>query len=258
MHEFGLVGRRHHRHVRQAGEIGEVERRRHGSGRRRRRARRGRWRSAPAGSGSRRRGRPGRRRAAGRSNRSRRTACIPSAARPAAKVTACCSAMPTSKVRSGKRFREQVEAGARRHGGGDRDDLVVALGLRDQRVGEDPGVGGRVGLRLGLRAGDDVEFGDAVIFVGRRLGRRVALALLGHDMDQHRAAMRCRGRSSAPATDDRDYGRRSGRHSRSPALRTACRPSQCRGAYSSVRLRLVVEACGKRRASCLATSRSER
>ncbi|MNV72678.1 hypothetical protein D3C71_1657860 [compost metagenome] len=30
------------------------------------------------------------------------TGFIPSAARPAAKVTACCSAMPTSKVRSGK------------------------------------------------------------------------------------------------------------------------------------------------------------
>ena len=29
---------------------------------------------------------------------------MPSAARPAAKVTACCSAMPTSKVRSGKRL----------------------------------------------------------------------------------------------------------------------------------------------------------
>ena len=47
-----------------------------GMGRRRRRrpARRGRWRSAPAGSGSPRRAPPGRRRAAGRSNRSRRTA----------------------------------------------------------------------------------------------------------------------------------------------------------------------------------------
>ncbi len=30
--------------------------------------------------------------------------CIPSVAMPAAKVTACCSAIPTSKVRSGKRL----------------------------------------------------------------------------------------------------------------------------------------------------------
>jgi hypothetical protein len=40
--------------------------------------------------------------------------------------------MPTSKVRSGKRFGELVEAGARRHRRGDGDDLVVALGLLDQ------------------------------------------------------------------------------------------------------------------------------
>ena len=74
---------------------------RHGSDRRRRPGRRGRWRSAPAASGSRRRAPPGRRRAAGRSSRSPRTACSLRSARPAAKVTACCSAMPTSKVRSG-------------------------------------------------------------------------------------------------------------------------------------------------------------
>ena len=48
--------------------------RRHGSGRRRRPDRRGRWRSAPAAAGWRCRAPPGRRRAAGRSNRSSRTA----------------------------------------------------------------------------------------------------------------------------------------------------------------------------------------
>ena len=74
VHELGLVGRRHHHHVRQAGEIGDVEGAGVGRRRRRRRGRRGRWRSGPAGSGSRRRARPGRSRAAGRSNRSRRTA----------------------------------------------------------------------------------------------------------------------------------------------------------------------------------------
>ena len=59
----------------------------------------------------------------------------------------------------------------------------------DQALGEDAGVGGRVGLRLGLRAGDDVEGGDAVILVGGGLGRRVALALLRHDVDQDRPAV---------------------------------------------------------------------
>ncbi len=44
----------------------------------------------------RRRGRPGRRRAAGTSSRSPRTGFMPSVASPAANVTACCSAMPTS------------------------------------------------------------------------------------------------------------------------------------------------------------------
>ena len=39
---------------------------------------------------------------------------------------------------------EQVEAGARRHGGGDGDDLVVVLGVLDQLVGEHLAVAGRV------------------------------------------------------------------------------------------------------------------
>ena len=129
----------------------------------------------------------------------------------------------------GKGRLQPVEAGALRHGGGDGDDLLVAPRGFEQRVGEDLGVGGRVGLWLGLRAGDDVEGRDAVIFVVRRLGRRIALALLGHDMDQHRARRACRARSSGPAADGRDCGRRSGRHSRSRAPRTACRRSRSRG-----------------------------
>ena len=81
---------------------------------------------------------------------------------------------------------ELVEAGARRHRRGDRDDLAVGLGLGDQRLGEHRLVGRRVGDRLALLAGDDVELDHAVILVGARLGRRIALALLGHDMDQDR------------------------------------------------------------------------
>ena len=86
----------------------------------------------------------------------------------------------------GKALGELVEAGARRHGRGDGDDLLVGLGLGDQRLGEHGLVGRRVGHRLGLLAGDDVELHDAVVLVGARLGRRIALALLGHDMDQDR------------------------------------------------------------------------
>ena len=84
---------------------------------------------------------------------------------------------------------EQVEPGAGRHGGVDRDDPVVGRRLADQLLGEHRGVAGRVRLGLVLRAGDDVELGDAVILVGGTLGRPVALALLGHDVDQHRPAV---------------------------------------------------------------------
>ena len=55
----------------------------------------------------------------GRVDRGRPGAC-PAVARPAAKVTACCSAMPTSKKRSGWTACELAERGAGRHRGGDR------------------------------------------------------------------------------------------------------------------------------------------
>ena len=86
----------------------------------------------------------------------------------------------------GKALGELVEAGARRHGRGDGHDLPVGLGLGDQRLGEHGGVLRRVGDRLGLLAGHDIELHDAVVLVVARLGRRIALALLGHDMDQDR------------------------------------------------------------------------
>ena len=82
---------------------------------------------------------------------------------------------------------EEIEPGARRHRRGDRDDFFVARGFRDQRVGEHPGIGRRVGLGLGLGAGDHVKGVHAVIFVVGRFGGRVALSLLGDHMDQHRA-----------------------------------------------------------------------
>ena len=88
----------------------------------------------------------------------------------------------------GKDFGEAVEARARRHGRGDGDDLVVGARFLDQRIGEYLGVARRRagGLRF-LRAGHDIELADAVELVGRDFGRAVALALLGHDMNQDRA-----------------------------------------------------------------------
>ena len=66
----------------------------------------------------------------------------------------------------GKLVGEQVEAGARRHRRRDRDDQGIGGGFGDQRLGEHGGVARRARRALGLRAGDDVELGHAVIFVG--------------------------------------------------------------------------------------------
>lgn len=86
------------------------------------------------------------------------------------------------------RQRKLVEPGAGGHGGGDRDDLVVKAGFPASALGEDGGVGLRIRLGLRLReAGDDVEGVDAVILVGGVSAAWIALALLGHDMDQDRA-----------------------------------------------------------------------
>ena len=86
----------------------------------------------------------------------------------------------------GKLLGEEVEARAVRHRRGDGDDLVVLPRLGDEALGEHARVGRRVRLRLHLRAGDDVELGDAVILVVGGLRRRVALALLGHDVHEDR------------------------------------------------------------------------
>ena len=71
----------------------------------------------------------------------------------------------------GEFLAEQVDAGARRHGGGDGDDLVVLGRFLDQALAEHLGVGGGVGLGLRLRAGHHVEGDDAVILVGGGLRR---------------------------------------------------------------------------------------
>ena len=82
-------------------------------------------------------------------------------------------------------LRELVETGSRRHGGGDRHDLVIHLGLRDQGLGEDVLIGHGLRRRLVLLAGNNVELRHAVVLVRGRLRRFVALALLGDAVDQH-------------------------------------------------------------------------
>ena len=90
---------------------------------------------------------------------------------------------------AGKFLGEEIEPGARRHRSGDGDDTAVFLRLGDQRVGEDLGVGRRLGVRLLHLAGEHIELADAVIFILAGLGGRVALALLGHYMDEDRAVL---------------------------------------------------------------------
>ncbi len=74
--------------------------------------------------------------------------------------------MPTSMYCPGTCFGELVEAGPPRHRGGDSDHALVPLGLGDEGVREDRGVGGRRRLRrrglelLGSDRGGGVGFGD--------------------------------------------------------------------------------------------------
>ncbi|MNS64699.1 hypothetical protein D3C72_978350 [compost metagenome] len=86
----------------------------------------------------------------------------------------------------GEGLTEQVQPRAGRHGGGDGHDAGVGPGVLDQLGAEDLGVAGGVGDGLGLLARDDVELDHAVILVGAVLSGGVALALLRHDVDQHR------------------------------------------------------------------------
>ena len=209
--------------ARQAAEIGDVERARMGRAVGADQAGAVHARSAPAGAGSRRRARPGRRRAAGRSNRSRRTACsLRSRARRRRSRRAArrCRRRRCASGKALPNMSRPVPDGIAAVMATILSSFWASL-IRLSR--EHLGVGRRVRLRLGLHAGDDVELDHAVILVGGFLGRRVALALLRDDSGPGSGPAWRRARSSARAAGDRDCGRRSGRRNRSRAPRTACR-----------------------------------
>ena len=84
---------------------------------------------------------------------------------------------------------EQIDTGSGWHGGRDGHDPVIVASGANEALAEDPGIGGRVRLRLHLRAADEVECVDPVQLVGRRLCWRVSLALLGDDVHQDRAKL---------------------------------------------------------------------
>ena len=90
----------------------------------------------------------------------------------------------------GKTFREDVKSRARRHGCGDGHELRVAFGGGYETRGEDLGESGRVGFRRLELEGDRIKLCDRVIVFLVRGGEGVATALLGHDMDEHRARFR--------------------------------------------------------------------
>src|SRR5262249_25528120 len=81
---------------------------------------------------------------------------------------------------------EDIDAGAARHRGGDRDDLVVLLRLLHEALAEYFSIRRRVRLGLDLLAGGNVELYTTVILVGGGRGGGVPLALLRHHVDENR------------------------------------------------------------------------
>jgi anti-sigma factor RsiW len=77
-----------------------------------------------------------------RANRSRRPGFMPSHASPAANVTACCSAMPTSKVASRILLRKAHEPEPFAHRRRDRDEALVACRHVAHPIAEDLRIGG--------------------------------------------------------------------------------------------------------------------
>ena len=93
---------------------------------------------------------------------------------------------PDVEATIGEALGEAQEPGGTGHAGGDRDDLRVTLGEVDERFGERDGVRRRAALAV-LHAGLAIERADvveALLVVG--LGRRVALALAGEHVHDHR------------------------------------------------------------------------
>ena len=104
---------------------------------------------------------------------------------PAAAVTACCSAMPTSKKRSGKCCWNGIKPGRAGHRGGDRDDARVELGGLDHGLGERLGVAGGHGLGRSVLGVEHRRVVEVLLVVV--LGGRVAASLLGEHVDDDRA-----------------------------------------------------------------------
>src|SRR5207244_9925871 len=86
------------------------------------------------------------------------------------------------------RFRKMRKAGATRHRGSDRDQLLIVIGEFRQRLADDLGIGWR--WRRGGLAAVDLVFAKAMKFI-RLLDRRfVAFAFFRQNVQEHRLVLR--------------------------------------------------------------------
>ena len=84
---------------------------------------------------------------------------------------------------------KQIKPGASRHGGCHGDDAIIVRGFFHEAFGEHARIGWRICFGFGLRARHHIEHVHAVIFIGGSLGGRIALALFGDDVNQHRTGL---------------------------------------------------------------------
>ena len=116
---------------------------------------------------------------------------MPSVAMPAAKVTACCSAMPTSNVRSGKRLAKRSRpvpvgmAAVMATMAGSASASAISASAKTRVYCGGPGGA------LACSPVMTLNLLTPVILVGRRLGRGVAVALFRDDVQQDRPGFLC-------------------------------------------------------------------
>ena len=76
-----------------------------------------------------------------------------------------------------------VQASARWHGGGDRDNFIVTGGGGNQTIGKYRGVAWHITGGFLLRSGDHIKFWHRMIFFGGWAGKWMTMPLFGDNMD---------------------------------------------------------------------------
>ena len=115
------------------------------------------------------------------------TGCRPPIAIPAADVTACCSAIPTSNTRSGNSSANGCEPDRPQHRGGHPDHVGPLVPEPDHLLGEDVGPGRC--RDVDRTPGDRVDHADLWNWsASSSTAGRVAASLLGQAVHDHRRA----------------------------------------------------------------------